>query len=82
MKAYAGLRLEKFCDKSVAMQELISSEKEEKCDEGGSDVETNTYMGEKSARLNTETKTVEELSFSRVQSATIISRRRGICIGI
>uniref|UniRef100_A0A672JWY7 Zinc finger protein 644 n=1 Tax=Sinocyclocheilus grahami TaxID=75366 RepID=A0A672JWY7_SINGR len=63
LKAYAGLRLEKFCDKSAAMQELISSEKEEKCDEGGSDVETNTYMGEKSARLKTEKKTGEELSF-------------------
>uniref|UniRef100_A0A671SYS5 Zinc finger protein 644b n=1 Tax=Sinocyclocheilus anshuiensis TaxID=1608454 RepID=A0A671SYS5_9TELE len=63
LKAYAGLRLEKFCDKSAAMQELISSKKEEKCDEGGSDVETNTYMGEKSARLKTETKTGEELSF-------------------
>lgn len=63
LKAYAGLRLEKFCDKSAAMKELISSEKEERCDEGGSDVETNTYMGEKSARLKTETKTGEELSF-------------------
>ncbi|KAK7155241.1 hypothetical protein R3I93_010015 [Phoxinus phoxinus] len=63
LKAYAGLRLEKFCDKSAAMKELISSEKEERCDEGGSDMETNTYMGEKSARLKTETKTDEELSF-------------------
>ncbi|XP_059427185.1 zinc finger protein 644-like [Carassius carassius] len=63
LKAYAGLRLEKFCDKSAAMQELISSEKEEKCDESGSDVETNTYLGEKSAQLKTETKTGEELSF-------------------
>lgn len=63
LKAYAGLRLEKFCDKSAAMKELISSEKEERCDEGGSDVETNTYMGEKSARLKTETKTGEEPSF-------------------
>ncbi|XP_073810191.1 zinc finger protein 644 isoform X2 [Danio rerio] len=63
LKAYAGLRLEKFCDKSAAMKELISSEKEERCDEGGSDVETNTYMGEKLARLKTETKTGEELSF-------------------
>ncbi|KAK9973243.1 hypothetical protein ABG768_023984 [Culter alburnus] len=63
LKAYAGLRLEKFCDKSAAMKELISSEKEERCDEGGSDVETNTYMGEKSARLKTETKTGDELSF-------------------
>ncbi|KAL1272919.1 hypothetical protein QQF64_028781, partial [Cirrhinus molitorella] len=63
LKAYAGLRLEKFCDKSAAMQELISSEKEERCDEGGSDIETNTYMGEKSARLKSENKTGEELSF-------------------
>uniref|UniRef100_A0A671K7V3 Zinc finger protein 644-like n=1 Tax=Sinocyclocheilus anshuiensis TaxID=1608454 RepID=A0A671K7V3_9TELE len=63
LKAYAGLRLEKFCDKSAAMQELISSEKEERCDEGSSIVETNTYMGEKSARLKTETKTGEEQSF-------------------
>ncbi|KAI2663516.1 Zinc finger protein 644 [Labeo rohita] len=63
LKAYAGLRLEKFCDKSAAMQELISSEKEERCDEGGSDIETNTYMGEKAARLKSETKTGEELSF-------------------
>ncbi|XP_067315654.1 zinc finger protein 644 [Pseudorasbora parva] len=63
LKAYAGLRLEKYCDKSAAMKELISSEKEERCDEGGSDIETNTYMGEKLARLKTETKTGEELSF-------------------
>ncbi|XP_016105007.1 zinc finger protein 644-like [Sinocyclocheilus grahami] len=63
LKAYAGLRLEKFCDRSAAMQELISSEKEERCDEGSSNVETNTYSGEKSARLKTETKTGEEQSF-------------------
>ncbi|XP_026069634.1 zinc finger protein 644-like [Carassius auratus] len=63
LKAYAGLRLEKFCDKSAAVQELISSEKEDRCDEGSSDIETNTYTGEKSARLKTETRTGEELSF-------------------
>ncbi|TRY88909.1 hypothetical protein DNTS_005410 [Danionella cerebrum] len=62
LKAYAGLRLEKFCDKSAAMKELISSEKEEGCDEGGSDVETNTYMGDKLARLKTETKTDDDPS--------------------
>ncbi|XP_051569106.1 zinc finger protein 644-like isoform X1 [Myxocyprinus asiaticus] len=64
LKAYAGLHLEKFCDKAVAMKELISSKNEERCDKGSSDTETNTYMGEKLAPLKTETKTGRELSFS------------------
>ncbi|XP_057193334.1 zinc finger protein 644 isoform X2 [Triplophysa rosa] len=63
LKAYAGLRLEKFCDKAAAMKELISSEKEERCDEGRSDIETNTYMGEKLSLFKTETKPGKELSF-------------------
>ncbi|XP_051986996.1 zinc finger protein 644 isoform X1 [Xyrauchen texanus] len=64
LKAYAGLRLEKFCNKAAAMKELIRRGKEEKCDEGSSDIETNTYMGGKLARLKTETKTGSDLSFS------------------
>lgn len=63
LKAYAGLRLEKFCDKTAAMKELISSEKEERCDEGRSDIETNTYMGEKLSPFKADTKPGKELSF-------------------
>lgn len=63
LKAYAGLHLEKFCDKAAAMKELISSEKDERCDEGRSDIKTNTYMGENLSPFKAETKPGKELSF-------------------